>query len=73
MENLPKAPAKDIQHGMLQPDGEKKYKDWVVALIDIAIKNPKKKVDIANEIYERVLQLGYEYGTESSVASAWWY
>ena len=52
MENLPKAPTKDIQ-----PDCEKKYKDWIVALIDAAIKNPKKKVDIANEIYEEMLQL----------------
>lgn len=26
MINLPKAPAKDIQYGMLQPDCEKKYK-----------------------------------------------
>lgn len=43
MENLPKAPAKDIQYGMLQPDCEKKYKDWIVALINEAIKNPKKK------------------------------
>lgn len=26
MENLPKAPAKDIQYGMLQPDCEKNIK-----------------------------------------------
>ena len=38
MENLPKAPTKDIQYGMLQPDCEKKYKDWIVALINEAIK-----------------------------------
>ena len=50
---------------MLQPDCEKKYKDWIVALINEAIKNPKKKVDIANEIYEEVLQLGYDYGRDS--------
>ena len=56
MENLPKAPAKDIQYGMLQPDCEKKYKDWIVALINEAIKNPKKKVDII-ESYEEMLQL----------------
>ena len=56
MENLPKAPAKDIQNGMLQPDCEKKYKDWIVALIDTAVRNPKKKIDIA-ESYEEMLQL----------------
>ena len=72
MENLPKAPTKDIQYGMLQPDCEKKYKDWIVALIDAAIKNPKKKVDIANEIYEEVLQLGYDYGRDSADEDRSW-
>ena len=72
MENLPKVPAKDIQYGMLQPDCEKKYKDWVVALINEAIKNPKKKVDIANEIYEEVLQLGYDYGRDSADEDRSW-
>ena len=72
MENLPKAPAKDIQYGMLQSDCEKKYKAWVVALIDAAIKNPKKKVDIANEIYEEVLQLGYDYGRDSADEDRAW-
>ena len=51
MENLPKAPTKDIQ-----PYCEKKYKDWIVALIDTAVRNPKKKVDIV-ESYEEMLQL----------------
>ena len=51
MENLPKAPAKDIQ-----PDCEKKYKDWIVALVNEAVRNPKKKIDIA-ESYEEMLQL----------------
>ena len=72
MENFPKAPAKDIQYGMLQPDCEKKYKDWIVALINEAIKNPKKKVDIANEIYEEVLQLGYDYGRDSADEDRSW-
>ena len=72
MTNLPKAPTKDIQYGMLQSDCEKKYKDWVVALIDAAIKNPKKKVDIANEIYEEVLQLGYDYGRNSADEDRSW-
>ena len=51
MENLPKEPTKDIQS-----DCEKKYKDWIIALIDTAIRNPKKKVDIV-EGYEEMLQL----------------
>lgn len=51
MENLPKTPTKDIQS-----DCEKKCKDWIVALIDTAIRNPKKKVDIV-EGYEEMLQL----------------
>ena len=51
MENLPKVSVKDIQ-----PDCEKKYKDWIVALIDTAIRNPKKKIDIV-EGYEEMLQL----------------
>ena len=72
MENLPKPPAKDIQYGILQPDCEKKYKDWIVALVNEAIKNPKKKVDIANEIYEEVLQLGYDYGRDSSDEDRSW-
>ena len=38
MENLPKVSTKDIQS-----DCEKKYKDWIVALIDTAVRNPKKK------------------------------
>ena len=72
MTDLPKAPAKDIQYGMLQPDCKEKYKAWVVALIDAAIKNPKKKVEIANEIYEEVLQLGYDYGRDSSDEDRSW-
>ena len=67
MENLPKTPTKDIQQ-----DCEKKYKDWIVALINEAIKNPKKKVDIANEIYEEVLQLGYDYGRDSADEDRSW-
>ena len=51
MENLPKVPTKDIQQ-----DCEKKYKDWIVAFIDTAIRSPKKKVDIV-ESYEEMLQL----------------
>ena len=51
MENLLKTPTKDIQQ-----DCEKKYKDWIVALIDTAIRSPKKKVDIAKS-YEEMLQL----------------
>lgn len=34
----------------------KKHKDWIVALIDTAIRNPKKKVDIVDG-YEEMLQL----------------
>ena len=51
MENLPKSPAKDIQQ-----DCEKKYKDWIIALIDTAIRNPKKKFGIV-ESYEEMLEL----------------
>ena len=51
MENLSETSAKDIQS-----DCEKKYKDWIVALIDTAIRSPKKKVDIV-ESYEEMLQL----------------
>ena len=51
MENLPKTPTKDIQ-----PDCEKKYKDWIIALIDTAIRNPNKKVDIVDG-YEEMFQL----------------
>ena len=56
MINLPKTPAKDIQYGMLQQDCEKKHKDWIIALIDTAIRNPKKKIDIADN-YEEMLEL----------------
>lgn len=51
---------------MLQPDCEKKYKAWVVTLIEEAIKDPTKRIDIANEIYDEVLQLGYDYGCRRS-------
>ena len=50
--DLPKVPAKDIRYGMLQPDCERKYKAWVVTLIEEAIKDPTKRIDIAHEIYE---------------------
>lgn len=70
--DLPKAPAKDIKYGMLQPDCEKNYKAWVVTLIEEAIKDPTKRVDIANEIYEEVLQLGYDYGTDSAAEDRAW-
>lgn len=72
MADLPKAPANDIQYGMLQSKCEEKYKAWVVALIEAAIKDPKKKVDIANEIYEEVLQLGYDYGRDSAEEDRAW-
>ena len=72
MADLPKAPAKDIQYGMLQPKCEEKYKAWVVALIEEAIKDPTKRIDIANEIYEEVLQLGYDYGRDSSEEDRAW-
>lgn len=72
MANLPKAPAKDIRYGMLQPDCERKYKAWVVTLIEEAIKNPTKRIDIAQEIYEEVLQLGYDYGRDSAEEDAAW-
>ena len=70
--DLPKAPAKDIRYGMLQPDCERKYKAWVVTLIEEAIKDPTKRIDIANEIYEEVLQLGYDYGTDSAAEDRAW-
>lgn len=72
MADLPKAPAKDIQYGMLQPKCEEKYKTWVVALIEAAIKDPTKRIDIAHEIYEEVLQLGYDYGRDSSEEDRAW-
>lgn len=70
--DLPKAPAKDIRYGMLQPDCERKYKAWVVTLIEEAIKDPTKRIDIAREIYEEVLQLGYDYGTDSAAEDRAW-
>ena len=72
MADLPKAPEKDIKYGMLQPKCEEKYKAWVVALIEEAIKNPTKRIDIANEIYEEVLQLGYDYGRDSAEEDRAW-
>lgn len=69
---LPKAPAKDIKYGMLQPNCEKNYKAWVVTLIEEAIKDPTKRIDIAYEIYEEVLQLGYDYGTDSAAEDRAW-
>ena len=72
MADLPKAPAKDIRYGMLQPDCERKYKAWVVTLIEEAIKNPTKRIDIAQEIYEEVLQLGYDYGRDSAEEDRAW-
>lgn len=70
--DLPKAPAKDIKYGMLQPDCERKYKAWVVTLIEEAIKDPTKRIDIAREIYDEVLQLGYDYGTDSAAEDRAW-
>lgn len=57
---------------MLQPDCEKKYKAWVVTLIEEAIKDPTKRIDIANENYDEVLQLGYDYGTDSAAEDRAW-
>ena len=51
---------------------KKKYKDWIVALIEEAIKDPTKRIDIAHEIYEEVLQLGYDYGRDSSEEDRAW-
>ena len=72
MADSPKAPAKDIKYGMLQPQCEEKYKAWVVALIEEAIKDPTKRIDIAHEIYEEALQLGYDYGRDSADEDRAW-
>ena len=72
MADLPKAPAKDIKYGMLQSQCEEKYKAWVVALVEVAIKDPTKRIDIANKIYEEVLQLGYDYGRDSAEEDRAW-
>lgn len=72
MADLPKAPEKDIKYEMLQPKCEEKYKDWVVDLIEEAIKDPTKRIDITHEIYEEVLQLGYDYGRDSSEEDRAW-
>ena len=72
MSDLPKAPEKDIQYGMLQPKCEEKYKAWVVALIEAAIKDPTKRIDIAHEIYDEILQLGYDYGRDSTEEDLAW-
>ena len=72
MADLPKAPVKDIKYGMLQSQCEEKYKAWVVALIEEAIKDPTKRIDIAYEIYEDVLQLGYDYGRDSADEDRAW-
>ena len=72
MADLPKAPAKDIKYGMLQSQCEEKYKAWVVAIIEEAIKDPTKRIDIAYEIYEEVLQLGYDYGRDSADEDRAW-
>lgn len=72
MTDLPKAPEKDIQYGMLQPKFEEKYKAWVVDLIEEAIKDPTKRIDIAHEIYKEILQLGYDYGRDSAEEDAAW-
>ena len=72
MADLPKAPEKDIKYGMLQHKCEENYKAWVVDLIEEAIKDPTKRIDIAHEIYEEVLQLGYDYGRDSSEEDRAW-
>lgn len=72
MADLPKAPEKDIKYGMLQPKCEEKYKAWVVTLIEEVIKDHTKRIDIAHEIYEEVLQLGYDYGRDSAEEDRSW-
>ena len=57
---------------MLQHQCEENYKAWVVDLIEEVIKDPTKRIDIAHEIYEEVLQLGYDYGRDSSEEDRAW-
>lgn len=70
--NLPKAPDHDIRWGMLQPACEVKFRDWIINLIEEAIKDPTKRVDIAYTIYDEVLQLGYDYGTDAAEEDRAW-
>ncbi len=72
MADLPKAPAHDIRYGCLQVDCEVKFRDWIINLIEEAIKDPTKRVDIAYTIYDEVLQLGYDYGTDSAAEDRAW-
>lgn len=72
MADLPKAPAHEIRYGCLQPACEVKFRDWIINLIEEAIKDPTKRVDIAYTIYDEVLQLGYDYGTDSAAEDRAW-
>ena len=44
----------------------------VLDKIEEAIKDPTKRVDIAHEIYEDILQLGYDYGRDSADEDRAW-
>ena len=69
---LPDAPAHDIQWGCLQPKCEVAFRDWIIKLIEMSIEDPKKRVDVAYTIYDEVLSLGYDYGTESAAEDRAW-
>ena len=44
----------------------------VLDKIEEAIKDPTKRIDIAHEIYEDALQLGYDYGRDSADEDRAW-
>ena len=70
MDKMPVAPVSDIKYGMLQNENE--WVNYVVDMVAYAIAHPDLKANVANEIYDNISQMGYDWGVDSAAEDAAW-
>ena len=70
MDNKPLPPMEVIRYGSLYNENE--WVNWVVKMVDYAIAHPNLKANVANEIYDNVSQMGYDWGVDSAAEDAAW-
>lgn len=64
MKDLPKAPAGNIKYGMIQNDCVENFKVWIGDLLEFFKQNPDMKKEVVNELYDELVQLGYNEGSD---------
>ncbi len=66
---LPKAPVHDIHWGIVTEDCKAKMIDWIKNSIKVYENSGISIEEVAKDIYEEVLSLGYSEGCEASASN----